>query len=323
MSNITQIAKRAKVSRTTVSRVLNHHSYVNAEKREAVLKAIKELNYVPNLNAINLSRGKTNVIGIIVHKINHPYFSDLIERIGKEFDKHNYSLLVHQSNNDPKKELEFFNMLKYKMIDGLILGSSVSPTSVIDELSYFGKIVSCEYSKSNKIAKVYANHESSIKMAVDHLRDQGHQEIGLCIGSPQSGVGTTRKKSFFNLQKEYHLNWRDDWYFEERYTIEDGVEVAKEIIGQPSRPTAMVVGSDHVATGIIYEAKKQGIKIPEELAIIGFGNQPISKIVELTSINPMIEAGETAANLLYSMIQNQDVPFNNTIELELIKRKST
>ena len=244
MSNITAIAKRAKVSRTTVSRVLNNHPYVNTEKREAVLKVIEELNYVPNLNAVNLSRGRTNVFGVIVPKIGHPFFSNLIEGIGKACNKHNYSLLVHQSNNDPKKELEFFNKLKYKMIDGLILGSSVSPTSVIDELSHFGKIVSCEYSDSSKVAKVFVNHESGIKMAVDHLTDQGHQEIGLCIGNPQSGVGVTRKKSFFNLQKEYRLSWREDWYFDERYTIEDGVEVAKTIFGQPSRPTAMVVGND-------------------------------------------------------------------------------
>ncbi|SDX32173.1 transcriptional regulator, LacI family [Marininema mesophilum] len=323
MSNITEIAKKAKVSRTTVSRVLNNQPYVKPEKKDAVLKAVEELKYVPNWNAINLSKGRTNVFGVIVPKINHPFFSNLVEGIGKECNKHNYSLLVHQTNNDPKKELEFFNMLKYKLIDGLILGSSISPVSIIDELSYFGKIVSCEFSESKKVAKVFVNHESGIKLAVDHLKSQGHQEIGLCMGNPRSGVGVTRKKSFFYLQKESGLIWRDDWYFDEKYTIEDGIDVAKTILAQSSRPTAMVVGSDQVAAGIIYEAKKQGIKIPQELTVIGFDNQPISKVVELTTINqPIIEIGETAANLLYRIIDNQEVPSVITLELELIKRKS-
>lgn len=324
MTNITEIAKKANVSRTTVSRVLNHHPYVKPEKRNAVLQAMKELNYVPNFNAINLSKGKTNVLGVIVPKINHPFFSNLIEGIGEECSKHSYSLLVHQSNNDPAQELEFFNRLKYKLVDGLILGSCISPCHILDEVSYFGKIVSCEASESKQIANVFINHESGIQMAINHLRDQGHQAIGLCIGNLKSGVGMSRKKSFFHYQKEYGLKWRDNWYFDEQYTIEDGIEVAKILLEQSTRPTAIVVGSDYVAAGIIYEAKNQGIRIPEDLAVIGFDNQPISKVVELTTIHqPIKELGETAANLLYNLINNKDVSTINTLELEFIKRKST
>ncbi|WP_100407779.1 LacI family DNA-binding transcriptional regulator [Bacillus solitudinis] len=324
MSNITKIAKKANVSRSTVSRVLNNHPYVKPEKREAVLQAIKELNYVPNLNAVNLSKGKTNVLGVIVPKINHPFFSNLIEGIGKECNKHNYSLLVHQSNNDPKQELEFFNRLKYKLIDGLILGSCVSPCHILDEVSDFGKMVSCEASENKKIASVFINHESGIQMAIDHLRDQGHQAIGLCIGNPESGVGMSRRNSFFHYQKEYGLQWRDNWYFAEQYTIEDGITVARKLLELPFRPTAMVVGSDYVAAGIIYESKNQGLKIPEDLAVVGFDNQPISKVVELTTINqPILKLGETAVNVLYSLINTKDVPITNTLELEFIKRKST
>ncbi|WP_332633795.1 LacI family DNA-binding transcriptional regulator [Halalkalibacter flavus] len=324
MSNITEISKRANVSRSTVSRVLNNHPYVKPEKREAVLQAIKELNYVPNLNAVNLSRGKTNVLGVIVPKINHPFFSNLIEGIGEECNKHNYSLFVHQSNNDPKQELEFFNRLKYKLIDGLILGSCVSPCHILDEVSDFGKIVSCEASESKQITSVFINHKSGIQMAIDHLRDQGHQAIGLCIGNPKSGVGMSRKKSFFYYQKEYGLQWRDNWYFAEQYTIEDGITVAKTLLEQTVRPTAMVVGSDYVAAGMIYEAKNQGIRIPEDLAVIGFDNQPISKVVELTTIHqPILELGQTAVSILYSLINNKVVPTIKTLELELIKRKST
>lgn len=324
MTNITEIAKIANVSRTTVSRVLNHHPYVKPEKRDAVLKAMKELNYVPNFNAINLSKGKTNVLGVIVPKINHPFFSKLIAGLGEECNKHNYSLLVHQTNNDLDQELDFFNRLKYKLIDGLILGSCISPPDTLDEISKFGKIVSCEASESKQVASIFINHESGIKMAIDHLRIQGHQSIGLCIGNPKSGVGISRKKSFFHFQKEYGLQWSDNWYFDEQYTIEDGIEIAKLFLNGSSRPKAMVVGSDYVAAGIIYEAKKQGLRIPEDLAVLGFDNQPISKIIELSTIHqPIKELGQTAANLLYNLINNKEVPNINKLELQFIKRKST
>lgn len=324
MTNITEIAKKANVSRTTVSRVLNNHPYVKPDKRNAVLQAIKELHYVPNLNAINLSKGKTNVLGVLIPKMNHPFFSNLIEGIGKGCNKCGYSLLVHQSNNDPKRELEFFNMLKYKLVDGLILGSCISPFHVLDEISYFGKIVSCEASQSKQIASVFINHEYGIRMAMNHLMSKGHRSIGLCIGNPSSGVGMSRKRSFFLSQKVNNLNWRNQWYFDEKYTIEDGIDVAKMLLKQPHLPTAMVVGNDYVAAGVMYEAKNQGIRIPEDLAVIGFDNQPISIVARLTTIHqPIKELGETATNLLYSLIHNKNIPTTHTLELKLIKRTST
>ncbi|MFD3450233.1 LacI family DNA-binding transcriptional regulator [Microbacteriaceae bacterium 4G12] len=324
MTNITEIAKKANVSRTTVSRVLNDHPYVKPEKRNAVLQAMKDLNYVPNFNAVNLSKGKTNIFGVLVPKMNHPFFSKLIEGISEECNKYNYSLLVQQSNNDPEQELAFFNRLKYKLVDGLIIGASISSCHILDEVSHFGKIVSCEASESKQITNVHINHESGIQIAMSHLRDRGHQAIGLCIGNPKSGVGISRKKSFFHYQKEYGLKWRDDWYFDEQYTIEDGIQVAKALLGQSIRPTAMVVGSDYVAAGILYEAKNLGIQIPEDLAVIGFDNQPISKIVELTTIHqPIKELGKAATKVLYNLVNNIDNPINRSFEIELIPRKST
>ncbi|ADC52331.1 LacI-type regulatory protein (plasmid) [Alkalihalophilus pseudofirmus OF4] len=323
MSNITEIAKRAKVSRTTVSRVLNNHPYVKKEKRESVLRAIEELNYVPNMSAINLSKGKTNVFGVIVPQINHSFFSNLIEGIGKECNKHNYSLLVLQSNYDIKKELKYFDMLKNKVIDGMIVGSSIIPTNKINDLSSSGKIISCEYSASEKFPRVFVDHESGFKLAVDHLKSKGHQKIGLCLGNPKSGVGITRKKSFFNLLREYQLTWNNDWYFDERYTIYDGIKVASKLLDNPVRPTAVVVGSDQVAAGILYEVKRRGIRIPEDLALIGFDDQPIAKVLDLTTINqPIIELGEVAANLLYRLVNGEGIHADTKLELELVERKS-
>lgn len=232
--------------------------------------------------------------------------------------------MLHQSNNDSNQELEFFNKLKYKLVDGLILGSTISPPHVLDEMAIYGKIISCEVSESKSIASVFIDHESGLQLALDHLREQGHQHIGLCIGNAKSGVGINRKQSFFNYQQKYQLRWHADWYFDGKYTIEDGIQVARQLFSLPDRPTAMVVGSDYVAAGIIYEARKQGVRVPDSLAVTGFDNQPISKVVELSTIHqPIKELGNTAADLLYNLIHSHDVPSTNKLNLSFIKRNST
>ncbi|OEH93005.1 LacI family DNA-binding transcriptional regulator [Bacillus solimangrovi] len=324
MTNITDIAKKAGVSRTTVSRVLNNHPYVKPEKRDVVLQTIEDLNYVPNLNAINLSRGRTNIIGVIIPRINHPYFSSLIEGIGEQCHKYDYSLLVYQSHNNLSRELLFFDMLKNKQIDGIIIGSCTLQATALNEMSHFGNIVSCEYSDTSSIAQVFVKHEEGIHMAVDHLRDRGHQKIGLCIGNSRSGVGMSRKKAFFDLQNKHRFIWRDDWYYKDQYTIEDGFQIARNMLGQQERPTALVVGSDQVAAGILYELREQGVSVPGEFAIVGFDNQPISKIAELTTIyQPVQKVGNIAVDLLQKLALQKDVPHVTQLDLQLIKRNTT
>ncbi|WP_127529253.1 LacI family DNA-binding transcriptional regulator [Paenibacillus kobensis] len=324
MTTISEIAQKAKVSRTTVSRVLNHHPYVKADKRDAVLQAIQELQYVPNFNAVHLSKGRTNVLGVIVPKIDHPFFSQLIAGIGEVCNRYRYSLLLHQSNNDLNQELHFFNQLKYKLVDGLLLGSAISPPHVLDELSNYGKIVCCEASGCDKMASVSVNHEAGIQLALDHLREQGHQNIGLCIGNAKSGVGIKRAQAFFQYQQNYQLGWNASWYFDGNYTIEDGIQVARQLFRQSHRPTAIVVGSDYVAAGILYEARIQGIPVPDGFAVIGFDNQPISEVVELSTIDqPIVELGIMAAELLFLQLHDQQVSSTNQLNLKLIQRKST
>ncbi|WP_214770693.1 LacI family DNA-binding transcriptional regulator [Exiguobacterium sp. s133] len=138
MANITEIARLAKVSRSTVSRVLNDHPYVTSQKKEAVLEAIRSLDYVPNRNAINLSKGKTNIIGVMVPQINHPFFNNLISGMGEACSRLNLSLLVNPTNNDFEKEKVSFDQLRYKQIDGLVIASTVSSAEFLAEVNRHG-----------------------------------------------------------------------------------------------------------------------------------------------------------------------------------------
>lgn len=127
MANIREIARLAGVSVSTVSRVLNNHPYVSPDKREAVLKTIRELNYSPNINAVHLSRGKTNMVGVVLPTINHPYFSELLEGIAEEAIKHNIQLVIFQTGYNLEKEFEALEQLRGHLIDGVIIASRAIP----------------------------------------------------------------------------------------------------------------------------------------------------------------------------------------------------
>lgn len=323
MANITEIAKEAGVSRSTVSRVLNNQPYVIAEKREAVLRAMKQLDYRPNQNAVHLSRGKTNVIGVMVPQINHPFFSQLIEGIGIACAEQNISMLIHQTFNDRKQEQLSFTQLRHKQIDGLIIGSSVSPPEALERVRRDGPVVICEQ-REESLAQVAVDHQSGVLAVLSHLVERGHSSLGLCLGNPASGVGLIRLHAFEAFVQEHGLLVSPDWYFEENYSFADGQKVMNQLLTLTDRPTAMIVGNDHVAAGIIHQAKQEGIKIPDMLAVTGFDNQAIAEGMGMTTVaQPIERLGKEAVQLLDRLAAGKEPPICQPIPLELIVRETT
>ncbi|WP_029333518.1 LacI family DNA-binding transcriptional regulator [Exiguobacterium oxidotolerans] len=323
MANITEIAKTAGVSRSTVSRVLNNQPYVIAEKREAVLRAMKLLDYRPNQNAVHLSRGKTNVIGVMVPQINHPFFSQLIEGIGIACAEQNISMLIHQTFNDRQQEQLSFTQLRHKQIDGLIIGSSVSPPEVLERVRRDGPVVICEQ-REESLAQVAVDHQSGVLAVLSHLVEKGHSSLGLCLGNPASGVGLIRRHTFKAFVQEHGLLVSPDWYFEENYSFADGQKVMNQLLTLTDRPTAMIVGNDYVAAGIIHQAKQEGVKIPDMLAVTGFDNQAIAEAIGMTTVaQPIERLGKEAVQVLNQLIRGKEMPVSQPMPLELIVRGTT
>lgn len=322
MGNINEIAKIAKVSRSTVSRVINDHPYVSPAKREAVLQAMQQLNYVPNANAINLIKGKTRIIGFLIPRFNHPFFNQLAESITRECKKRGYHLLICLYEN-LEEEKTFYHMLSNKQIDGLILGSSVSQRSYIEELSSYGPIVSCEKLDSDRISSVYIDHEEGISIALHHLYQKGYRSIGFCIGSLDSIVGSYRYQAFQSFMANKKIPLRKEWVFSKNYAVEDGVSIADQLQAmQPNeRPEALVVGSDLIAAGIQYRCKQLGL----DIALIGFDNQPISEIFDITTIHqPISELGSIASQYLFEEINKTRMVqcVHTKLNVHLIERNS-
>jgi len=310
MGNIKKIAELSGVSVTTVSRVLNNHPYVKEDKRKAVLETINKLNYSQNLNAVHLSRGKTSMIGVMVPYIAVPYYGNLLEGIGEAALKNNYSINLFQTNYDEKKEMEALEKLKSKQVDGMIICSHTANMDIIRKYAEEHSIIVCEKVAEKNIAAVYIDHYSAFRQGIDFLHENGYKKIGYCVNRAKSLNSKLREKAFYEGLAELGLHVAKEWVFDSCLTIEDGKRVVKEFLELEDRPNALLVTSDQVAAGIMTEARRHKLNIPEDLALLSYDNHPISEALELTTMDlPIVEMGRRSFQLFQQLQEKkQETP---------------
>lgn len=316
MTNIKDLAKIAKVSVTTVSRVLNNHPYVSEEKRNAVLNAIKVTNYNRNINAVHLSRGKTKLIGVVLPFSDHSYFSLLLKGIAKQALVNNYHLVLFQTDYMERKEREALQMLKEKQIDGLIVCSRTCDMQLIEEHQQFGPIVLSEDVKGKTISTTFVNHYEIFFNALEYLYQKGHRKIGYSVGRSSGPSSFDREQAYREFHKKHGLAYNPEYIIDDCFYFEDGEKIVNKVKNMAIPPTALLVTGDQVAAGIVICCQQQQISIPNDLAICGFDNQPIAKMMNITTIEiPVIEMG---SNLFLQAI-NEDIS-NKEIAVKLIER---
>ena len=320
MTNIKDVAKMAGVSVTTVSRVLNNHPYVSSEKKNAVLEAIRESNYQQNINAVHLSMGKTFLVGVVVPFIDHSYFAMLIKGIANEALKNHYNLVLFQTNYVERRELEALKMLQQKQIDALIICSRICTWSTIEAYLPFGHIVLCEDSRGRNVSSIFVDHYKNFLFALDYLHQRGHQNIGYCIGRKTGTNSRNRALAYKDFLKNYHLSYNPAYIFEDCLYFEDGEKVVDRIKQLINPPTALLVTSDEVAAGIVTCAQNLDITIPDDLAIIGFNNQPIAKMMNITTIEIPLE--DIGRKLFLQSINENEVIAQDEIPVNLIERRT-
>ncbi|MCM2535953.1 LacI family DNA-binding transcriptional regulator [Neobacillus pocheonensis] len=316
MTNIKDLAKMAGVSVTTVSRVLNNHPYVSEEKKNAVLEAIKVSNYFKNINAVHLSKGKTQLMGVVLPFSDHPYFAQLLKGIAKQALENNYKLVLIQTDYMERRELEALQMLKQKQIDSLIICSRTCDLSTIEEHLQFGSIVLCENIKGKKASSTFVNQYKVFFDALEYLYHKGHKKIGYCIGRKSGANSHNRELAYREFHEKYSLPYHPEYIIDKCLYFEDGDKVINQINKLDKPPSALLVTSDQVAAGIVICCQKQHISIPDEMAIIGFDNEPIAKMMNITTIEiPLLEMGKN----LFLQAVNGDIT-NKELSVKLIER---
>ncbi|OIK12182.1 LacI family DNA-binding transcriptional regulator [Bacillus sp. MUM 13] len=319
MANIRQIAQLAGVSVTTVSRVLNNHPYVRNDKKEAVLRAIEESQYSRNINAVHLSRGKTNLIGVVTPYSNHPYYGGIIEGISKKAQEAGCHLVIFQTDYIKEKEQEALEMLKMKQLDGVIICSRSSDISLLKEYLAYGPIILCEDTSQTAFSSVSIDHYAAFSCALMHLAEKGHKKIGYSLGRKNSRNSSQRTKAYRDMIQKYNAEYQETWIFEGCYTMKDGEELFHKWSMLNNRPDALIITNDEAAAGCMIAARKSGIQIPEQLAIVGFDNNYISKMLDITTVSlPLEQIGITSFELLSSQTETRQVK----LDYSLIERKS-
>lgn len=330
LAKISDVAKLAGLSVSTVSRVINNQKYVSENKREAVLKAMKELDYQPSTAARQLRGQNSKIIGVIVPRITNPFFSYLVDEIQHVAYKNDFQIMIFQSNEDKERETSFLKLLSRKQIDGVIMCAVENNEPFIESFTQYGPVILCnERFDSDMLSTVSLDQRKGAYMGTKYLLNLGRRKIAYCTGGLFDGSGKDkdRNSGFHQALTENELEVNTEWIFVNQHTISDGKGIARKIAAMKTNlPDAIFTGSDEVAAGFIIEAQKLGLSVPEDIAVMGFDDQPLAELITpgITTVRqPIQELGRQTVELMISILNNQSYQLEwEKLEMTLVIRES-
>lgn len=322
MANIKEIAASAGVSVTTVSRVLNNHPYVAEDKRRAVLAAMERLQYVPNLNAVHLITGKTSLVAVVLPHLNNPYLNAPVEGIMSAASVHGYRIVLCQTDYDPDEEIRVLDMLKHKQVDGVIITSRAADWPQLIPYTMYGPIMVCEDAGEQPISCANIDHIESFSLGLSYLIKKGHRHIGFCVGREHSVTTRHRKTAYERAMSEISEQVREEWLFYDALSMEAGAATVHKLLAMKQRPTAILAATHQTAAAIVIEARKLGLRIPEDLAVIGFDHHPLAELLGITSVEQSNkDIGEVAFDMLHRYLSTGHYEIENRrLPVKLIER---
>lgn len=329
MATIKDVAKMAGVSTTTVSHVINKTRFVAEETEKQVLQAIKELKYSPSAVARSLKVNTTKSIGMIVTSSETPYFAEIIHAVEESCYRQGYSLFLCNTQNDIEKIQNHLEMLSKKRVDGILVMCAEYTTDSLDLLSNFNELpmVVMDWGPDNKHTDLIKDNSfEGGYLATEYLIKNGHQNIGIIAGELTKTTAKTRYHGFLQAMKDANLTVNPNWVVEGFFEPEDGYECMNKILAQESLPSAVFCCNDVMALGAISAIGEKGLRVPEDISIIGYDNIHASRFYSppLTTIHQSkSRLGVQALSLLFKRIL--DNPQQRTIiemHPELVIRKS-
>lgn len=332
-ATIHDIARILNIDSSTVSRALNNSSRVTPKTKEKVLAVAQELGYQRNQLASSLRKNKTNTIGVIVPRVSRHFFSSAIAGIEETAYEAGYKVIICQTLEQLDRERDIIETLLAYSIDGLIISVSME-TRDYDHLATL---------KKRKIPHVFFDRHCDIPQnsnvliddfqagynATQHLISNGYRSIAHFSGPLEMEIYKNRLSGYQSALRDNHIPYNEELLIQSKLMLEDGIGNIKKVLSLPHHVDGIFTANDLAAIGAIQYLKQQKIKIPEEMAIVGFNNMPMSSIIEpsLTTINqPGAEMGKTAAHLLLSQInQKSEEIISETVIIptQLIERQSS
>jgi len=301
---IQDVAKKAKVSVSTVSRVLNGRVDVASDTQERILSVIENLGYTTNLAARSMRSHKKNLVGLIMPDIAYPFAIEVMKGVNRAIAESEFDLLVYTTGDVRKSgrashEQKYVSLLTNSISDGVII---VAP--VAGEFSMDAPIVSIDPLASNpNYPAVHATNYQGALEAMDYLMGLGHKRIGFISGRAELESSNRRLMGYRAALETAGIPIDEKLIASGDYTTETGVSGARELLALENPPTAIFASNDQMAMGVFQLAEELGIRIPEDLSVIGFDNITESKYMGLTTVDQFIsEMGYVATQMLIKII---------------------
>ncbi len=308
MATIKDVAKLAGVSVATVSRVLNDIDNVKPKTAKKVKKAIDELNYHPNLLGRTLRCMKTMKILVLLPTISNQIYSRILKGIQKTAEANGYNTMFAVTNDNRDIELQYINMLKQKLFDGIIFLRSNLSAEELTELSKMWPVVlACETIKNADIPTVTIDNRRAAFDATSFLIENGHKDIGLACAGTAYYSSLLRRNGYIDALNKYNLMINPDYISDEGFSFNAGKRSAEYFMSLSSLPDSVFAVADSVAIGMISEFDKHGIKAGQDISIIGFDNNQITEhyLPTITTVSqPQFEIGQKAFELLIDKIDD-------------------
>lgn len=314
-ATISDIARKAKVSVATVSRVINNSSKVKEETKKVVLEAMKSLNYIPSDIARSLSKSETNTIGVVVPDINNPFFGKVIKGISSVADKEGLYMLLCDTDENEDKEMKFLDMLIRQRIRGLI----ITPTMNNDEFNpvYLNALEKLNVPivlidrdiKYSNFDGVFLDNIEGAYQAVDCLIKEGHEKIAIIAGPTSSKPGRDRLRGYKKALVMNGIEVDEKNIFYGDFRFESGYELTNQILDMEEPPTAIFVSNNMMNLGCIKALSNKNIKIPDDISLIGFDEVEMLEIMDIdVSVvdRPMTQMGESAMRILIERLNKSE-----------------
>lgn len=328
---IKDIAKLLGISKSTVSRALSEHTDVNMETRKKVLEIAQKLNYQPNVLALNLKQQRTNTIGVVIPETVNRFFAKAIGGIQRVANQAGYNVMICQSNESYVTERNNLQSLVGAHVDGIL----VSVSSETDRTDHFDTLLQKNIPvvffdrirEELQTSQVYTdNYEISFE-ATEHLIAQGCRRIALVAGPQNLYNSRNRMKGYVDALQKHSLPLKNEYVIHANFRHGNTEEYTRYLINLPERPDAIFAINDYAAIEMMHIIKKSGLRIPSDIAVLGFNNENIGRFVEpsLSTIDhPAFDMGIAAAEILLQKIKTGNLEQQKRlIKSRLVIREST
>ena len=324
MATLKDVARESGLTVSTVSRILNNRGYISDNARQKVADAMEELNYRPNEVARSLHRKSTNMIGLIVPHIRHPYFAEMISNLENQAYKKGYRILLCNSQRS-EREQEFIDMCTGNQVAGIILCSGTLETKKFGRVNI--PVITMERFRDNGTASVECDNRQGGELAAEKLISCGCHNL-LQVGNiaNQPMPADTRAEGFRSVCEREQANFvevsvQEAQYYNMRYS-----EILEDALQKYSQTDGIFASSDVIAAQALQACRKLHISVPDQMKIIGFDDMQIATITtpQLTTIHqPVKEMAEIAVSLLHDAVDGKLIPRRTVLPVHLVERETT